>query len=871
MENESKVDEGEESTEGASELDMEKRRMESECGPSTSRSKRYRSKLSEFISSNRGQQQPAEDVILVDVYEKAEDAQYLIRKPTGIVFDDLTSLHRCEWDPNYIEHPGRFQAIMDRLKVADVLDRCKRLSYTFPSNEDLLEVHTQEMIDKLRAISLSKEEEWEDQAACYDSVYFNESTFTSSMIAAGCAISLVDAVCNGEVQNGMAIVRPPGHHAMSDNFCGFCNFNNVAIAAKYALGKKLANKILIVDIDVHHGQATQQTFYNSNNVLYFSIHRYEHGAFWPNLRESNFDYIGEGAGKGYNINFPLNAHGLDDSSYMAIVLQILLPVAYEFNPDLILVSAGYDAAIGDSKGEMMVSPAFYGHLLTLLSGLALGRMVVCLEGGYFLPSLAEGVLMTVKALLGDACAYLNCMEKPHHVVVETINDLRSVLGRYWKCFRMYSTCPSSEDVHKVTAKFVGVPPVPPYETRNCYPLLSPILNQFYNDTIEKLRDEYELVGDNRLVGCCFHREMLLHKPVEPHYENPGRLSAICDIYKAWMLHTRCVNVKPRELNVNALRAVHGERYIEELVSERFGNIIQSHRDMYYNEHTLDAIKKANACLLTLVDYMVRGIFRSGVALIRPPGHHAEPHSAMGFCFVNNVAVAAKELLKDCNRVAIVDFDIHHGNGTQNVFYNDDRVLYISIHKFFPESFFPNTPEGDSTYYGEGRGKGYNVNVALRGHNMHDVDYMTIFFSVILPILYSYNPQFILVSAGFDAGINDPLGKYKLSPECFGHFIQILKPLAKGRIILVLEGGYNRSTVKYSMNLCIKSLLGDPLPSLDCSKRIDPECMKAIAKVKSIHKSFWPILDVDKKVECDPNENKDKEPNTGKLKLRSMKS
>lgn len=862
MENESRLDDGEESTEGAAallELDMEKRRMENDSESTTSRPKRNRSKLSEFISSNRVQQQQTEDVIIVNEYEKAESAKELIRKPTGLIYEELTSMHKCEWDPDYIEHPGRFDAILERCKKAGVLHRCERLSYDFPTNDDLLRIHKQDHIDTLRNTSLAKEEEWEDHAAHYDSVYFNESTFSSAVMAAGCGISLVEAVCNGKVQNGMAIIRPPGHHAMSDTFCGFCYFNNVALAAKTALEKKLANKILIVDIDVHHGQATQQAFYDSDNVLYFSIHRYEHGAFWPNLRESNFDHVGEGAGKGFNINFPLNTIGLQDSDYLAIVIQILLPVAYEFNPDLIIVSAGYDAAIGDSKGEMMVSPAFYGHLITLLSGLANGKIVVCLEGGYFLPSLAEGVLMTIKALLGDACAYVNCNEKAHHAVIETINDLRIVLRRYWKCFRMYSACPfasNSQDVHKVTIKFAGEPPLPPYPTRNCYPVLSPIQDQFYSKTVRELSKEYELVGDNRTVGCCYHREMLLHKPEGTHHENPARLSAICEIYREWNLDRRCLNLKAKPFDVDILREVHHDGFVSELLSERFSNIIKGNRDMYYNDHTFIAIMTANSCLLTVVDSVINGICRSGVALIRPPGHHAEPQYAMGFCFVNNVAVAAKHLLKQSDRIAIIDFDIHHGNGTQNVFYDDERVMYISIHKFFPDSFFPNTTEGDSTYYGEGRGEGYNINVALKGLNMHDVDYMTIFFSVILPILYSFNPQFILVSAGFDAGINDPLGKYKLSPECFGHFIQVLKPLAQGRIILVLEGGYNQTTVKYSMNICIKTLLGDPLPRLDCNRGIHPQCMKAIAKVKSIHKPFWPVLDIDKKLQLGANvENK----------------
>lgn len=133
---------------------------------------------------------------------------------------------------------------------------------------------------------------------------------------------------NGRVQNGFAIARPPGHHAGKNEFNGYCFINNVAVAAKDALNAGV-KKILIVDFDVHHGQGIQDAFYATKDVLYFSIHRYEYGSFWPNLRRSDCDYTGSGDGYGYNINVPLNVTGLGDADYMSIVLNILLPVAYE--------------------------------------------------------------------------------------------------------------------------------------------------------------------------------------------------------------------------------------------------------------------------------------------------------------------------------------------------------------------------------------------------------------------------------------------------------------------------------------------------------------------------------------------------------------
>lgn len=191
-------------------------------------------------------------------------------------------------------------------------------------------MHSKEHVEKLRKISnLTSSLVMEEIATCFDAVYFNEHTYNAALTSAGCVLTLLREVCTKKLQNGFAVVRPPGHHAMRTEYCGYCYLNNVAIAADHALTNRWSWKILIVDVDVHHGQGIQQMFYADNRVLYFSIHRYEHGEFWPNLRESNFDYIGEDKGKGFNVNVPLNATGLGDDDYLAIVQNILLPLAYE--------------------------------------------------------------------------------------------------------------------------------------------------------------------------------------------------------------------------------------------------------------------------------------------------------------------------------------------------------------------------------------------------------------------------------------------------------------------------------------------------------------------------------------------------------------
>lgn len=156
-----------------------------------------------------------------------------------------------------------------------------------------------------------------------------QTSFDLSLLAVGSTIELVDALMHSRCQNGMAIIRPPGHHAMKAEYNGYCFFNNVAIAAQHALDNCGAQRILIVDWDVHHGQGTQRMFYDDPRVLYFSVHRYEHGMFWPNLRESDYDYVGDGAGAGFNFNVPLNQTGMTNADYLAIWQQLLMPVAIE--------------------------------------------------------------------------------------------------------------------------------------------------------------------------------------------------------------------------------------------------------------------------------------------------------------------------------------------------------------------------------------------------------------------------------------------------------------------------------------------------------------------------------------------------------------
>ncbi|KAM9293050.1 polyamine deacetylase HDAC10 isoform 2-T3 [Morus bassanus] len=258
------------------------------------------------------------------------------------------------------------------------------------------------------------------------------NTYRCARLAVGATLQLVDAVMSGKVCNGMALVRPPGHHSQRNAANGFCLFNNVAIAAEYAKLKYGLQRILIVDWDVHHGQGTQYVFEEDPSVLYFSWHRYEHQEFWPSLKESDYDAVGLGKGKGFNINLPWNKVGMGNSDYLAAFFHVLLPMAFEFDPELVLVSSGYDSGIGDPEGQMNATPEVFAHLTHFLMQLANGKLCVILEGGYHLKSLSESVCMTVKTLLGDPVPQITGEMAPCLSAVESIQNVRAAHKPYWK-------------------------------------------------------------------------------------------------------------------------------------------------------------------------------------------------------------------------------------------------------------------------------------------------------------------------------------------------------------------------------------------------------------------------------------------------------
>ena len=275
--------------------------------------------------------------------------------------------------------------------------------------------------------------ELKELEAEYDSVYFNQLTFTSALLSAGGAIETCKAVVSRQLKNGIAIIRPPGHHAECNRPSGFCFFDNVAIAARVCQidYPDTCRKILILDWDVHHGNGIQQAFEEDPNVLYISIHAYLDGSFYPNGPYGNHLHCGVGPGLGSNINIPWERQGMGDADYLYAFQKIVMPVAFEFSPDLVIIAAGFDAAQGDHLGGCHVTPAGYGHMTHMLMSLADGRVVACLEGGYNLRAISKSALAVTRVLMGEPPDRLP-ETRPTECGLRDVRMVARHQSRFWK-------------------------------------------------------------------------------------------------------------------------------------------------------------------------------------------------------------------------------------------------------------------------------------------------------------------------------------------------------------------------------------------------------------------------------------------------------
>ncbi|XP_065013120.1 histone deacetylase 5-like isoform X2 [Musa acuminata AAA Group] len=323
----------------------------------------------------------------------------------GLIYDERMCRHTTPDGEAHPECPERIRAIWKKLESEGIPRRCVVLNAKKVEDKYLASVHTQNHIKLIKNIS-SKEFDSRRQriASKFNSIYLNVGSSEAAYLAAGSVIEASEKVAKGDLNSVIAIVRPPGHHAESNEAMGFCLFNNVAVAVNYLLNEKPElgiKKILIVDWDVHHGNGTQKMFYKDPRVLFFSVHRFDFGCFYPSGDDGAYCMIGEGPGAGYNINIPWEHGQCSDADYIAVWDHVLIPIAKEYNPDIILVSAGFDAAIDDPLGGCCVTPHGYSLLLQKLMQFAQGKIVMVLEGGYNLKSIANSVLACAKVLLQE--------------------------------------------------------------------------------------------------------------------------------------------------------------------------------------------------------------------------------------------------------------------------------------------------------------------------------------------------------------------------------------------------------------------------------------------------------------------------------------
>ncbi|RDB24986.1 Histone deacetylase clr3 [Hypsizygus marmoreus] len=331
------------------------------------------------------------------------------------------------------EKPERISQIYHTLTVGRHTKKMKWLPIRPVRKEEALLVHSEDHWDKVQAIQDMTDQERVDSEDYYEqlSLYVMQGTTRAALLSCGGVIEACLAVARSELNKTFAIVRPPGHHAEPDEHMGFCFFNNVAVAARVVQQLTPIKKILILDWDVHHGNGTQRAFNDDPSVLYISLHRYEQGTFYPCGPFGGLQSCGEGEGLGYSVNIPWPERGMTDADYILAFQKIVMPIAMEFSPDLVIISAGFDAAAGDDLGECFVSPAGYAHMTHMLSGLAGGKLVVALEGGYNIDSISRSALAVTKVLLGEAPDQLPPLVAGE-AATETVFLVAKEQSKYWK-------------------------------------------------------------------------------------------------------------------------------------------------------------------------------------------------------------------------------------------------------------------------------------------------------------------------------------------------------------------------------------------------------------------------------------------------------
>jgi len=339
---------------------------------------------------------------------------------TGIVKDWRYLQH--EMGPAHPESPARLKVVYEMLEREEAFSSFPIIAPPLASEAEIELIHTKPYFELVRRTA------GRERVVLDPDTSTSPRSFETARLAAGGLLKAAEMIMGAEIDNGMALVRPPGHHAEASQARGFCIFNNVAIAAEHLIRSFGLKRVLIVDWDLHHGNGTQHSFEERNDVLYFSTHQYPH---YPG--SGHWSEVGRGEGEGFTVNVPLSP-GKSDGDFLAVFERLLVPIALAYAPEFILVSAGFDIASGDPLGGMAVSAAGFGALAAALADTARqasqGRVLCVLEGGYNLGRLSEGIKRVLLALNGARAG----QAEPPKIASTTDEELAPVLEtqkKYW--------------------------------------------------------------------------------------------------------------------------------------------------------------------------------------------------------------------------------------------------------------------------------------------------------------------------------------------------------------------------------------------------------------------------------------------------------
>jgi acetoin utilization deacetylase AcuC-like enzyme len=353
------------------------------------------------------------------------------------------------------------------------------------------------------------------------------------------------------------------------------------------------------------------------------------------------------------------------------------------------------------------------------------------------------------------------------------------------------------------------------------------------------------------TAIIFTPKYLEHDTGRDHPESAKRLRVIREeLEKSGLLETgRCSIVKPEPARLEDVELVHDPEYVD--LVKRFcqsGGGLLDLGDTVVSPKSFEVALLSAGGAIEAVKLVAAEKSQNAFALVRPPGHHAGPYYALGFCIFNNVALAANYLFRyfDLKRILILDIDAHHGNGTQEIFYNSNRVLYMSLHE--DPRGFPGTGFIDEV--GEGEGRGYTVNMPFPFRTSDEV-YLEAFGQIVVPIIQQYEPEFILVSAGFDGYYADPIGALSLSAqvytEVFSTILNLASQFCNGKLVAILEGGYHLTALGRMTSNVIAELAGVPYTvegkrSWQPSAKLVKRGEGVIDEVKRVQSSFWSLKD-----------------------------